>query len=152
MISFANGRLMPLVCLQHTYSPFGSIFQHDSYRKGNKLPWWGLSDAGARVWEALCSIKTAKNLGYDCPTTIFPTQNGEAAFLAVVMSCNATAGFSLAVKRGCLRTEASQRILKVIDRIPKTSLKSALLDTSSSKGWYKIIIMIIFIMDNNRKN
>jgi hypothetical protein len=35
---------------------------------------------------------------HDCPTTILPIQNGEVAFLAVVMSCNAIPGFSSAVK------------------------------------------------------
>jgi hypothetical protein len=45
------------------------------------------------------------------------------------MSCNAIACFSSAVKRVSLGTEASQRILKVIDRIPKISLKSVILDS-----------------------
>jgi hypothetical protein len=88
---------------------------------------------------------------HDCPTTILPTQNGEVVFLAVVMSCNAIPGFSSAVKRVSLGTEPSQRILKVIDRIPKISLKSVIFVTSSSKGCYKIIIFII-ILDNFRKN
>ncbi len=51
---------------------------------------------------------------------------GKVAFFAVVMSCNAIAGFSSAVKRVSLGTEASQRIFKVIDRIPKTSLKNVI--------------------------
>ncbi len=89
---------------------------------------------------------------HDSPTTIFPTQNGKVAFLAVVMSCNAIVGFSSAVKRVSLGTEASQRILKVIDRIPKISLKSVIVDTSSSKGCYYIIIFIIIILDNIRKS
>ena len=71
------------------------------------------------------------------------TQNGEVAFLAVVMSCNAIPGFSSAVKRVSLGTEPSQKILKVIDRIPKISLKSVVLDRSRSKGCYKIIILLI---------
>jgi hypothetical protein len=71
------------------------------------------------------------------------TQNGKVAFLAVFMSCNAIPGFSSAVKRVSLGTEPSQRILKVIDRIPKISLKSVVLDRSSSKGCYKIIILLL---------
>ena len=89
---------------------------------------------------------------HDFPTTILSTHNRKVAFLAVVISCNATAGFSSAVKRVSLGTQASQRIPKGIDGIPKIDLKSVILDTSSSKSCYKIIINIIIISDNFRKN
>ncbi len=38
MISFVNGLLLPFGMFATYYSPFGSIFQHDSFRKEINFP------------------------------------------------------------------------------------------------------------------
>jgi hypothetical protein len=50
------------------------------------------------------------------------------------MSCNAIAGFSPALKKVSLGIEASKRIFKVIDRIPKINLRSGGLKLDNFQG------------------